>query len=407
MIIQAFNPSTDELEQTFLTAPVSNGITSLAVKNNQNFAGSQRVLIGDMGTETAEIITVSGISGSTTITLSSATSFSHPVDTPIYVLQFDQVRFYRSTTGSSGTYSLLSGGTVAIDVDNDERKTYYDDTTGLSSYFYKITLYHSVSGVESNLSDPVKGSGYGVKQVGRLLDDMFLEFGENIENGTLARGEILAWMNEVNDDIHSTFQRPPDFVHTREAFSRTANRNYLDFPTDSNGDQSMWKFDRMDYNFRDTTTDPDTDTTYTLRVVSPEEFRDKYQDNTIDSTTVSDKAQLMALDTSLNRFRYYPPSETTGTTVFYLYYWKYLTAFDSEGDTVETPGIKIYKEYIRARYYYKLAKRETSYMAKADKCNQMYETEKFKLQRHNRVDQGSPRSFGFRGGKTFKGFRAY
>lgn len=404
MIIQAFNPSTDELEQTFLTAPVSAGITSLSVKNNQNFAGSQRVLIGDMGTETAEIISVSGVSGGTTITLSSATTFAHPTDTPVYILQFDQVKFYRATS-SSGTYTVVA--TVALDVDNDEKKTYYDDTTGLSSYYYKVSLFHSISSVESTLSDPVKGSGYGIKQVGRVMDDMFLEFGEHIENGTLTRGEILAWMNEVNDDIHSTFQRPPDFVHTREAFTRTLNRNYLNFPTDSNGDQSMWKFDRMDYNFTDSTTSPVTNETYTLRVVSAEEFRDRYQDNTIDSTTVDDKAQVMALDTALNRFRYYPPSETTASNVFYLYYWKYLSALDSDSDEVETPGVKIYKEYIRAMYYYKLAKRETSYMDKADKCNQRYEAEKFKLQRHNHKDMGSPRSFGFRGGKDFKGFRRY
>jgi hypothetical protein len=404
MIIQAFNPSTDELEQSFLSSPVASGVSTLTVKNNQGFAGSQRILVGEMGTETAEIITVSGVSGSDTISLSSSTSFGHGVDTPVYILQFDQVKFYRATS-LSGSYSAVA--TVTIDVDNDEKKTYYDDTTGLSSYYYKVSLYHSVSGVESTLSDPVKGSGYTAKQVGKLIDDVFIEFGERVENSTLTRGEIIAWMNEVHDDIHTYFKRPPEFLHTREAFTRTANRNYLDFPIDSNGDQKMWKFDRMDYNFTDTTTDPDTDETYTLRVISAEEFRNLYSDNTISSTTVDDKAQVMALDTALNRFRYYPPSETTSSNVFYLYYWKYFTVIDSEGDTVEMPGTKIYKEYIRAQYYYKLAKRETSYLQKADKCYQRYELEKFKLQRVNGKDAGSPRSFGFRGGEDFKGWRRY
>lgn len=404
MLIQAFNPSTEDLEQTFLTAPISSNVSTLAVKNNQKFTGSSRVLIGDMGTETAEIITVSGVTGATTVTLSSPTSFAHSIDTPIYVLQFDQVKFYRATS-LTGTYSLLV--TVDLDVDNDETKTYYDDTTGNASHYYKISLYHSITTIESTFSDPVKGSGYGAKQVGKLIDDMFSEFGVEPQNGTLNRSEVLAWMNEVHDDIHVTFQRPPSFVHTREAFTRTANRNYLDFPTDSNGDQKMWKFDRMDYNLVDTTTDPDGNTTYALRVVSPEEFRDKYQDNTISATTVDDQLQIITLETATNRFYYYPPSETTSSNVFYLYYWKYLTVLDSDGDTVELPGTKIYKEYIRAMYYYKLAKRETSYLQKADKHNQRYETEKFKLQRISRKDMGSPRSFGFRGGAGFKGFRKY
>lgn len=405
MIIQAFNPSTADLEQTFLTLPISAGATVLTVKNNHKFAANNRILLGDMGTETAEILTVDSVTGTDTITLSGATGFAHAIDTPVFIMQFDQVKFYRSTSGIDGSYSVIA--TVNFDVDNDEKKTYYDDVNGLTSYFYKISFYHSIALAESDLTDAVKGSGYGQKQVGRIVDDMFIEFGEKIENSTLTRQEIFAWMNEVNDDIHSTFTRPPDFAHTREAFTRTANRNYLDFPTDANGDQKMWKFDRMDYNFTDPATTPDTDTTYTLRVVSPEEFRDKYQDNTIDATIVDDQAQVMALDTALNRFRYYPPSKTTTSNVFYLYYWKYLTPFDSEGDEVETPTTKIYKEYIRAMYWYKLAKREKSFLAKADRCNQRYEAEKFKLQRFNHKDMGTPRQFGFRGGATYKGFRKY
>lgn len=405
MIIQALNPSTSDLEQTYLTSPSSAGVTELAVINNHNFSNNDRVLIGEMGSETAEIRTVSSVTDKDTVTLSAATDFAHSTDTPVYILQFDQVKFYRSTTGVSGSYSVLA--TVDMDVDNDEKKTYYDDTAGLSSYYYKISLFHSVSLVESSLSDPVKGSGYANKQVGKILDDMFLEFGEDRENSTLTRGEVIAWMNEVHDDIHTTFQRPPEFVHTRTAMTRTANRNYLDFPTDSDGEQAMWKFDRMDYNYTDTDTDPDTDITYTLRVIPIEQWRNQYEDNTISSTTVNDNTQIIALDTSVNRFRYWPPSESTQAAVFYLYYWKYLTALDSEGDEIELPGAKIYKEYIRAMYYYKLAKRESSYLDKANRCYERYEQERFKLQRVNRVDQGSPRSFSFKGGNDFKGFRKY
>lgn len=404
MIITAFNPPTNDLEQTFLSSPTSAGVTTVLVKNNHNFAVNDRILIGDMGTENAEICTVDSVSDNDTIVLTAATSFAHSTDTPLYVLQFDSARFYRATS-SDGSYTLLD--TVALDVDNDEKKTYYDDTGGTAAHYYKISLYHTVDLVESEKSDPVKGSGYTNKQVGKIIDDMFTEFGEQSENNTLARSEVLAWMNEVNDDIHTYFKRPPDFLHTREALTRTANRNYLDFPTDDNGDQVMWKFDRMDYNYTDTTTDPDTDNTYALRVLSMEEFRNKFKDNTINTTTVNDEAQVIALDTALNRFRYWPPSETTASAVFYLYYWKYLSTLDSEGDVIETPGAKIYKEYIRAMYYYKLAKRDSSFLQKADRCNQRYEIEKFKLQRANGKDAGSPRSFGFRGGKDFKGFRGY
>src|SRR5690606_2596035 len=102
MIITAFNPPTDDLEQSYLINPVSAGATELTVSNNDRFAADQKILIGAMGTEEAEIAQVDSVSGHNTIVLTSGTDFSHGADTPIYVLRFDKVRFYRSTTGIDG-----------------------------------------------------------------------------------------------------------------------------------------------------------------------------------------------------------------------------------------------------------------------------------------------------------------
>ena len=59
MVITAFNPETDNLERSFLVNPYSAGVTTIQVKNNDRFAVNDRVLIGEMGTEKAEVVTVS------------------------------------------------------------------------------------------------------------------------------------------------------------------------------------------------------------------------------------------------------------------------------------------------------------------------------------------------------------
>jgi hypothetical protein len=156
----------------------------------------------------------------------------------------------------------------------------------------------------------------------------------------------------------------------------------------------MWKFDRMDYNFTDATTDPDTDNTSTIKVMPMAEFRNRYTDNTISSVTTSDgKPDFMTLDTSVNRFRFSHPAETTLANVFYLHYWKYFTTIDSEGDQIETPTPKIYKLYTKGMYYRKRAITEPSYNATADRYFADYLIEKNKYKGVDRKDQGTPRGF--------------
>jgi hypothetical protein len=154
----------------------------------------------------------------------------------------------------------------------------------------------------------------------------------------------------------------------------------------------MWKFDYLDYNFRDSSTDPDTDITYTLKVIPEPEFRNIYQDNTIDSTTVDDKVEVVTLDTSVDRFRFDHPFETTDG-ILYLHYWKYFNVIDSEGDIIETPSPRIYKLYCKARFYGKRAVSDLTLDSKVQFYDLEYQKEKLRYKQLDRLDQGTPRSF--------------
>lgn len=401
MLIPVYNPETVDYEGSFLTDNYSLGVTSIDVKNNDRFAANDRIMIGEMGQEKTEVVTVSAINANGTTLTVGATVYPHSADDPVTVLQFDQVKFYRSTTGSSGSYSLLA--TEALDVDNETLQTVHDDTSGVSTYYYKVSFYHSIDALESALSDPIPGSGWLRDQVGHVIDEVLQEVSD-LQEQHVTRGELLGYFNDVNDELTTNVAKPYDFLHSRTTFTRTANRSYLDFPTDSNGRQTMWKFDRMDYNFTDTTTDPDTDNTSTIKVMGVDEFRNAYPDNSVTSTNVSDdKPAFMTLDTSVNRFRFSHPAATTQANVFYLHYWKYFTVIDSEGDQIETPTPRIYKLYFKGMYYRKRAITEPSYNAIADRYFADYLIEKGKYKSIDRKDQGTPRSFRPRS-KTYKSY---
>ena len=389
MILTLINPETADLEKSYLANPYSIGITSIVVKNADRFATNDRIMIGEMGEEKTEVVTVTaGATDGMTLTI-GGTVFSHEADTPVYRLRFDQVKFYRSTDGGA-SYTVIS--TQNLDVDNANLTTIYDDTSGLSTYLYKMTVYHSISTLESAFSDPIQGSGYRRNQVGYLIDELLREVGDQTEKH-VSRSEIIGYLNDVNDDLMTNVARPYDFLHTREVLSHSANSNTVDFPTDSNGDQTMWRFDRMDYNFTDSSTTPITNITYTLPVESPEYFRNNFQDNTIDSTTIDDRTQFLALDTSVNRFRFHPAFATSTDGTLYLHYWKYFDRIDSEGDVLETPTAKIYKLYVKWRYYVKRSIIEPTFGTVAQGFQNEYLVERANYTKHNRKDAGTPRSF--------------
>lgn len=391
MIITAFNPETDDLERSFLSNAVSAGATSLTVKNNDRFAANDRVMVGEMGREKTEVVTVSAISGGTGVTVSSLT-FPHSADDPVYKLRFDQVKFYRSTTGSAGAFSILT--TQNLDVDNDTLTTLYDDTAGIATYYYKVSYYNSVSTLESTLSDPVLGSGYPRNTVGFMIDEILREVGDEGEHVT-SRVEILGWFNAVNDDLSTRSKKPYDFLHTRATKSRTAAATTLDLPSD------MWKFDRMDYVFTDTN---GKSATYPVRVKSLADFRYEYGDSS--GGDANDELQYIAIDTAVDKFRLWPRSLTTASNIFYIYYWKTFTTLDSDGDTFETGFPNIYKLYAMGMFYRKKAAKDTAVLGLSSQYLSDYNTLVARLKRSDPKDTGSPRSF-TQLPQTFKGNRRF
>jgi hypothetical protein len=411
MIIVAINPSTQGLESTSLTDPVDQDGQVLDVKSNEGFIVGQPILIGDLGDEQCEIAYVDSKTGQERISLASPLQFSHGVDVPVYQLLFDQAKFFRSTNGVDGQYDQLVGSPKILDVASPEFKTIFDDTDGQLTYFYKVALYNSVSLIQSDYSDPIPGSGFTSKTVGKIIDDMLDEL--DLTDGTGAmRRMMMGWMNEVNDDLETRTTKPYSWLKTREVFARTANAATLAFPVDSvTGLPKMWAFEKLEYRYYDSTTDPVTNRKYEPNVIEASLMTQRHGDLTYteldpeDNSAVNDRLVEMSLDETIQAFRYWPVSKTAQAAVFYLYYWKYLTRFTGDADVVETPGTKLYRDYIRAKHFRRKASKDNSYLAASDRYMGDYETTFKNLQRANRKDQGSPRQFGFYGGKTYKGFK--
>lgn len=321
MIVSLQNPSVDGLEKTYLSQSYNFGTASIEVKNNQQFPVNQRILLGEPGLAYSEVVTTGTPSADGTTIPITTTLYAHEADTPVYLLQFDQAKFYASTTGIDGNYVLLPGCPVNLDFTSEDLKTVYNDNNAVTDEYYQITVYNSITAVESAFTDPIPAiTGWARNQAGYLIEQMYTELSDANEDN-LTRDEMIGYLNEVNDDLTAQVVKPYNFLYTREVFARVAGSNTLDWPTQPNGNNAMWKFDRMDYNYIDNTTTPVTNTTTTVTVVDLPYFRNRWPYN---ESTIATPTNLTATLVTGGKL-------LIGTSYYYL-----ITAVYQGGG--ETPG---------------------------------------------------------------------
>lgn len=200
MLIRARNLLDQQANYTFLSNGEAASGTVLRVKNINSFAASWAVQIGKTGEETTEILKLGTAAPSgTALNTVGTLKYSHPADTPIYAIKYDQFIFKVSTSGTSGTASAISNGTINITADSDY--TVFDHTTGLSTYAYKVSYYNSVLADESTDSDWITPSGFSFYSLAKMRQRIKSKlFDSNyITDDTTYDDWINEWLEKLNN----------------------------------------------------------------------------------------------------------------------------------------------------------------------------------------------------------------
>lgn len=207
-LIRARNTLDQQASFTYTSYPEVAGTNVLRWKNPAGFGASWAVQVGATGIPQSEIVLL-GVStpAGTAGTLTANTAYEHPSDTPLFAIKYDQIVFERSTVGTAGTATPLSGGTVTLQVDSPY--TVFDDTTGSVSYAYRTYFRSSVLGVNSAESDWITPAGftfYSLAKIrdrvrGRLYNSDFLQ-DSDIDNFT---NEWLQMMHNAQVDVNEDY----------------------------------------------------------------------------------------------------------------------------------------------------------------------------------------------------------
>jgi len=120
MIIQSTNNLHLAAPKTRLAINANAGIGTFTLQNTDGFGSSWAIQIGETGHEQTEVLLLSGNPGAGTLGTTTVVSrFSHPADTPVYAIKYNQVVFERSTAGTAGTATPMTGGTITYQADSN------------------------------------------------------------------------------------------------------------------------------------------------------------------------------------------------------------------------------------------------------------------------------------------------
>ena len=376
MKVIAFNPDISQDERTFLSRRIAAGVTVLNVKNSDRMEVGERILVGEMSRERSEIVEVASKT-QTTITLTDATVFPHDADDPVTLLQYDQIRFYRSTAGEPGPFSLLH--TTDVDVDNADGKTYYDDVNALDDYWYQIAYYDSVHAEESERSASIQSTGYEDGSAGRLILDIAEQVNDK-EFLTWSINTYLAVMNDISDDLITQAKRPYRFLKRLALLDVDLGGTTAPYPA------NLWKIDYVEANIAN----PVSVEVIRPKVVSAGDMRYRQSQTPLPSDMVYE----VAFDDESNSLLFNPPARTMRIGAFRLHYYKFFNRFKTMSDKVETPNALVYKWGLLRDYYLAKADEDSKYVAKSSMYDQRYQAEVMKLQREKQIVADAPRQMG-------------
>jgi hypothetical protein len=109
---------------------------------------------------------------------------------------FDRIKIYRSTTGLTGTFTEITEPADRMVLETGKIVYEFSDLTGATGYFYKSSYFHSVSLLESSLSEAQQGEGdsaLDIISVDELKNFYLLGIDLTIDNGEAFPESMYEW----------------------------------------------------------------------------------------------------------------------------------------------------------------------------------------------------------------------
>ena len=197
-------------ERTALSADYVSG-TSLPVESTQGFASGDIIYVGQLSREGCEKAVVDAVPSATALTLVSALQTPHSRLDAVTSVLGDTIKIYRAsnvdgTPPDTGGFTMLATRTI----DPDQTTTYYTDSSGSASFWYRFTYYNASTEEETSLldSEPVRGDDFGhYASVGEIRSEAGFDGAVNLSDVTIDQQRRAAEA-EINSTLRGAYTTP-------------------------------------------------------------------------------------------------------------------------------------------------------------------------------------------------------
>ena len=215
----------DKREPTYLTAAAAAAATTLTVQdNNQFLTDNDFYLLGPIGSEASEIVQKNGAGTLGTSIATDAITYAHPINTPLYRLDYNQFRLAHSTSTSTNDIDAANVVTAAIQF--DDTYTRYQDSTYTTGYFF-VRFYNSQSTTFSDYSAPIPvATGHTQLSLWEIARRVFKHLGflinDDMDESQVKLSEVRRAINDKQRDI--VHDRLWTFAEGERSFATVANQ---------------------------------------------------------------------------------------------------------------------------------------------------------------------------------------
>ncbi len=316
-IIRANNKElTNGADFSSLSSSATSAAGTISVYSITSFSVNDILLIGEFGQEGSEIVAVHSttVPSGTTVTLATNLVKSHPKDTKVYIIPYNQVSFYSASTVTGDKTTLT---TTAIDPEKEE--TTYADSATISGYYF-ARWYNSVASTYGDYSDALAITGHASNTVGYIINHAMTSLHKEFT-------DVLTY-NKLLEEINSCFR------YIKGKLKRWSNVQEFDY--------TVGQMNRGEYNWSLPTTYYDKNSNRSMLQVKygndpldykdKKEFDDYFED--VVKTTVATTAVLGATSIVLTSSDDFPE---TGTFKVYISNTAYditVTANDQSTNTL-------------------------------------------------------------------------
>lgn len=222
-------PLLDSQEVSLLTADVASGSNTITLDNISGFSVGKFILIGNFGEPNAEIIRVhiSSAPSGFTVTLNSNTTQTHQANSPVTIVDYDQVEYSRATT-LTGDKSVLATSNIQA----DRKQTSYSDTTNTTGFAF----FRFKNSADSTFSEYSIGVDYSpvtrAYDTLRTLADKALRQCKERINTSLTYQDFIDFAEDFYQELYTFKRNWRIFRSLDTSVSTTPAQDYVTLPSD-------------------------------------------------------------------------------------------------------------------------------------------------------------------------------